>query len=302
MNSKSWVSLGIVVFGTTSLAAQNAPTSYKGLCEASAGVYIDDNHFVVASDETNVLRLYVRGDPSIGIALDFQGASGFDKSDIEAAAKVGDTVYWISSHSLNSNGEDKKKRKIFFATKIVTRNGSTTLEWGGSFLLLRDEILGVAGIQKSDLNIEGMAAAPDGGLFIGLRDTLGGKALIIPFKNPSEVIEYPDKKPSLGTPFTLALAGKGVRGIEQTESGYLIVAGPVSDEGDFSLYRWPGGAKPAVEVEDVNFAPLRPEAIMRVPGKNIMQVLSDDGGEDCDDEVSPVTKRAFRSRDLEIND
>ena len=32
-----------------------AVTEYRGVCEASAGSYIDSDHFLVASDETNVL-------------------------------------------------------------------------------------------------------------------------------------------------------------------------------------------------------------------------------------------------------
>src|SRR5689334_991375 len=44
---------------------------YKGICEASAGAFVDDKHFVVASDETNLLQLYERGkaDP-IGDGID----------------------------------------------------------------------------------------------------------------------------------------------------------------------------------------------------------------------------------------
>jgi hypothetical protein len=92
---------------------------YKGLCEASAGAFVDDKHFVVASDETNRLQLYERGKPDpIGKGFDMGPFTSFDKSDLEGAAVIKDRVYWISSHSFNSDGEDKKKRKVFFATKI----------------------------------------------------------------------------------------------------------------------------------------------------------------------------------------
>ena len=36
---------------------------YKGICEASAGAFIDGTHFAVASDETNKLQIYERGKP-----------------------------------------------------------------------------------------------------------------------------------------------------------------------------------------------------------------------------------------------
>lgn len=294
-----------LVFGfslliATSAAAQAATTTYKGLCEASAGTYVDADHFVVASDETNVLRLYKRGDTSEGVGLDFQGPTGYDKSDIEAAAKSGDMIYWISSHSLNSDGEDKKKRKIFFATKVVAKNGATALEWAGAFPSLRDPIAKIAGVKKSELNIEGMAATSNGGLLIGLRDTLDGHAIVIPFENPSEVIANPNTKPNLGKPFHIKLGGKGVRSMEQMENGYLIVAGPVSDEGSFSLFTWPGNDDPPKEIKEVAFGFLRPEALMRIPGTETVQILSDDGAKDCDDEKSPIAKRAFRSLDLKV--
>src|SRR5213592_1577343 len=62
---------------------------YNGLCEASAGVFVDAKHFVVASDETNRLQLYERGkaDP-IGSGIDMEAFTSFDKSDLEAAAAI----------------------------------------------------------------------------------------------------------------------------------------------------------------------------------------------------------------------
>lgn len=275
--------------------------SYKGLCEASAATYIDNNHFVVASDETNVLRLYRKNDPSSGVALDLTTESGFDKSDIEGVARNGSTVYWISSHSLNSSGEEKKKRKIFLATTIVPKDGSPTLAWAGEFLGLRDAILDVTGSNKSDLNVEGLAVGANGGLLIGLRNTVDGKAIEVPFDNPAEVINNPDTKPALGKPFELDLHGHGIRSIERIGSHYLIVAGPASDEGAFSLYKWTGSHQAAEEVSGSFFGSLRPEALMVVPDSNAVQVLSDDGSSDCDDEASPVQQRAFRSIDMKID-
>jgi hypothetical protein len=102
-------------------AASGEPQTYRGLCEASTAVFLDDTHFAVASDETNIIRIYTRGDTSVGTESDFQTTTGFDKSDIEASARVGDRIYWLSSHSLNSQGEDKKKRKVFFCEQDCAR-------------------------------------------------------------------------------------------------------------------------------------------------------------------------------------
>ncbi|WP_458395850.1 DUF3616 domain-containing protein [Rhizobium ruizarguesonis] len=301
MRFQIWSLGGLVLFlGAASASDLPDPVSYKGLCEASAATYVDNNHFVVASDETNVLRIYARNDKSEGVPLDFQGPSGFDKSDIEAAARDGDIVYWISSHSLNSSGEDKSKRKIFFGTKIVSANNAPTLQWQGEFPQLRGAILDVIGDKKSELNIEGLATTSDGALLIGLRDTIDDKALVIPFANPAEVISHPAKKAALGEPFRLDLHGRGIRSIERVDDQYLIVAGPVSDEGPFSLYRWAGGKSPAEELKVPAFGSLRPEALMQIPGSEVIQILSDDGSKTCDDEKTPLSKRAFRSIEIHL--
>ena len=106
---------------------------YRGICEASTGAFIDGTHFAVASDETNKLQIYEHGKPQpIGNGIDMETFTSFDKSDLEAAAVIGDRIYWMSSHSFNSQGEDKPKRKVFFATKIVQANGKPTLEESGS--------------------------------------------------------------------------------------------------------------------------------------------------------------------------
>lgn len=272
---------------------------YHGICEASAAAFIDETHFAVASDETNVLRIYERGAPSIGERVDLTRFTGFDKSDIEAAARIGDRVYWLSSHSLNSAGQDKAKRKIFFATKIVSRDGVTTLEPVGTpATSLREPLLAAAGVSKTDLNIEGLAATPDGQLLIGLRDTLNGKALVVPFRNPAAVLDQ-QSAPAFGMPIALDLGGKGIRSLDRVEERYFIVAGPVSDASGFALYSWQGPGAEPVRVSDETFEELRPEALMGVPKSKFLQILSDDGADGCTDGPQPGEKNAFRSIDVE---
>lgn len=141
----------------TAFVSSPQAAEYIGLCEASTGVFLDEKHFVVASDETNVLQLYERGKPEpISKGFDLTGAT-FDKSDLEASARIGDRVYWMSSHSFNSDGEDKPKRKVFFATKIEQKDGLPTLTIVGKVVKnLRDPLVAFASIDKAKLNIEGM--------------------------------------------------------------------------------------------------------------------------------------------------
>ncbi|YCI07141.1 hypothetical protein M1D34_31290 (plasmid) [Ensifer sp. D2-11] len=70
------ISGGVSLLNATFSVSQGVTTTYDGLCKASAAVYLDSDRFVVASDETNVLRIYLRGDRSSGIPLDFQAPSG----------------------------------------------------------------------------------------------------------------------------------------------------------------------------------------------------------------------------------
>jgi Protein of unknown function (DUF3616) len=290
------------------LAAREARAAdYMGICEASAGAYIGPNHFVVASDETNQLRIYQRGTPDpIGGAVDMEDFTSFDKSDLEAAARIGDRVYWISSHSFNRQGEDIEKRKVFFATRISVVNGQPTLTAVGSPVkTLRDGIAKAAGVKPSELNVEGLAATPGGGLLVGLRAPLqvqGGEALVVPFHNPGAVVDA-GAQPDFGKVMKLDLAGSGIRSLDLTgeaERPYIVVAGPVSDAADgFALYRWSGkdGDKP-VKVEGTNFAGLKPEGAMTVPDQQLIQLLSDDDNL-CSDEDDPPKKRKFRSIDVQ---
>ena len=70
--------------------------------------------------------------------------------------------------------------------------------------------------------------------------TPDGKALLIPLKNPKQVVD--GKVAKLGKPISLSLGGLGIRSIEYVEAKgkYLIVAGPHGDEGDFQLFNGQG--------------------------------------------------------------
>jgi hypothetical protein len=179
----------------------------------------------------------------------------------------------------------------------VQGNDSVTLEPIGLIVSWREPLLAAAGVTKADLNIEGLAATPEGELLVGLRDTVDGKALVVPFHNPAEVVEH-NKPPEFGTPQPLDLKGNGIRSLERFGTEYLIVAGPVSDLGGFALYSWSGLNKDdPVPVPGISFGDLRPEAMMVVPRTNTVQILSDDGSNHCNDE-EPVEQRAFRSIDF----
>ena len=289
----SGCAVGLILIHATAAVAevQVEQMSFSGLCEASAAVSLDSSHFVVASDESNELRIYGVDGSGPVIAGNF---TDDDKSDLEAATIIGDRIYWISSHSFNSKGEDKPKRKRLFATEVVDGdNGSSLRAVGTPYGALRDAVAAVAGFSNSEINIEGLAATPEGHLLIGFRNLKNGNALIVPLENPSEVVAS-GESPKFGTVDPLDLGGRGIRSIEAVAGSYLIVAGR-GESDDFALFRWAGphGAAPE-PVEGINFEGLRPEALFTM-ADGAVWILSDDGADDCDDEKTPEADRSFRS-------
>lgn len=285
------------------VSAQAAIQHYSGICEASAAVALDAQHFAVADDESNALRIYRVGSsapvrPPLDLARFLKTK---DKaSDLEAAARVGDVVYWLSSHSLTSAGKDREWRRRLFATRIDSSASPPQLTPIGKpyaellAALIAEPLLKSLGLAQAaklppevpgGLNIEGLAATPDGSLLIGLRNPLiAGRAVLVPLRNPAELVNG-STKPRFAAAITLDLGGRGIRSIDRagTNSGYLIVAGPTGDGGSsFALFTWSGVATDA-PVNTAVAVPARfsPEALIVMPGSGQALLLSDDGAR-CD--------------------
>jgi len=267
---------------------------YSGSCDASAGISLSGDIFVVGNDENNTLHFYRRGKPApIGtLPLSTFLGTGSNEADIEGAAQIGSRIYWISSHSRSSNGKRQPSRHRIFATEIRGESSPRLEPVGKPYVdLLRDltdtEALKpyqldaaarLAGEAPGGLNIEGLAATSEGGLLIGLRNPLrDGRARIVPLHNPAGIIE--GERAKLGAPIELDLGRRGIRSIELVGHVYLIVAGPTADSGTFALYRWTGrAADMPTQVTGLTLGTLRPEALFAIPHTSELQLLSDDGG------------------------
>lgn len=274
--------------------------SYRALCDASAAVALGAHHFAVADDEVNTLRIYQRGqaDPVGSLALSaFLGTKQDKESDLEGVAAIGTRIYWISSHGRNASGNVQERRYRFFATEVRAGLIPALVTVGQPYSgLLGDlkktpslkayklaEAAQLAPEAAGGLNIEGLAATPDGRLLIGFRNpTPGGSALIVPLENPKDLIK--GKKAKFGLPIRLDLKGRGIRSIELVSgSSYLVVAGPTADNGSFSLLRWSGKSGAAAQaVPQIEFENFRPEALFAIPDTDTVQILSDDGGVNMD--------------------
>lgn len=295
-------------------SAAGALETYRGPCDASAAVALDRQYFVVGNDENDVLATYRRGEGAVVARLDlaqFLGTRRKEESDIEGAATVGSRVYWITSHSRNSRGVAQPSRHRVFATDVRAGDVPSVAPVGTPYRdLLRDlvEAPALASWQLADaaklaaeapggLNIEGLAATPDGRLLVGFRNPLReGRALVVPIDNPAEVVA--GARARLGTPAALDLGGRGVRSMELVGAVYYIVAGPVGDSGTFALFRWSGAASEAPVPVAVDLGTLRPEALFAIPGTDDLVLLSDDGGtlvngKECKD--LKMSQQAFRA-------
>jgi len=293
---------------------------FRGASDASAIIVQDKGSVLVADDENNTLRTYgLEG----GKPVSFLGLSGFLKAegkffevDIEAAARIGDRAYWISSHGRNRHGKWRPNRLRFFATDYVkTASGAAWRPVGKPYADLVSNMLGDANVRQAcpelaasfrqskrtgeqiwalapkdkGLNIEGLCASPDGSrLFIGFRNPLversGSKdrlAIVIALLNPAEVIDK-SSEPRFARPLLWDLGGRGVRDmVYSSHHGRIfILAGPKDSKGGFALYRWSGKAADKPDrVRKLKFRgeDWRPEALAAFGGSDKLLLLSDDG-------------------------
>jgi hypothetical protein len=293
---------------------------FFGMCDASGAVPLSASRFAVADDEDNVLRVYdARQGGSALSGVDISGPLGIPlkgkrerrapEIDIEAAVKLGETAFWIGSHGRSSAGKLKQERLRLFATALSAAEAPELRGRGYERLLsvlIADpryapfELAAAAERapkESGGLNIEGLSARREGGLWVGFRSPLvRGKALLAALLNPEQVVKGEDAR--LGDPALLALDGLGVRDLAFWRDRYWILAGASGSDGPASaLYRWQGRGDP-VRVE-ADLRAFNPEAIVAFDGQDRLLLLSDDGtveidGTACKD-LEDSRRRRFRA-------
>ena len=288
-----------LVFATFALMLLATPAdtaeTYRGACDASAAVSIGARHFLVAADEYNrpdpdmpgrkkdrgdFLLLFENGksEPVQVFSLPRRLRDDDRRElDIEGAARIGQRIFWITSHGRNRKGTLRPSRYRVLATDFSGTPGSNDfrLKFVGSFnqlvpqmldgrnwsepgdgkterlinILARATRLGDSKRKKlapkrKGLNIEGLAVGTNrSSLLIGLRNPLiDGKAVVIELKNPSDLVNGHSARAVFGKPVFLDLNNKGIRAMEYApdSGGFLLIAGPAGSQGNFALYKWPG--------------------------------------------------------------
>lgn len=288
----TWETAHTMGFGASAQASDQlkvrSKLTFHGICDGSAAVRLDTDTLLVAYDESNTLFSYdlwggsplAHQDMGDMLRLEDDG-----EMDLEAVARQDDQLWWIGSHGRDGKGKDAPNRKVLFATNIPTSN-LDDIEIRAGPMDLTDVLLAhshVAAVLTSDvlarkpkkggLNIEGLAAHPQGGLLVGFRsplsksDGLKGNAWVVHLDRVGETFKVQQLH-------ELDLDNRGIRDIVRNDSHYVIIAGPVSPGGPFALYRWDGQNEPT-QMDSEPFDDLNLEAI--VPLKRQWLVLSDDG-------------------------
>lgn len=292
---------------------------FHGAADVSAAVFLDTAHFVTADDETNFLRIYNVNiteqpvsllDLSAFLAVDSEHPEG----DIEAAARIGDRIYWITSHGRNKDGKMRPGRHRFFCTRIKTDGNGLKLDPAGQactnlmrqFLAhsspVTETIAKAARFEESlskkerknlapkeeGLNIEGLGFyPPNESLLIGLRNPLyspdgkkGGKAIIIELLNPRSMVDE-GTDAQFGRILVWDLNDRGVRGIEYSSQYevFYILAGPIDSETTFALYQWGGDFEhqPVPLFVWPRNDTFNPEGIAERSSDALLWLFSDDG-------------------------
>lgn len=271
------------------------------MCDASAAIPLSRSLFIAVSDEDNVLRLYDADRPGPPLReLDFSAALGLvkptrsdplraEESDLEAATRVGDLAFFVTSHGRSSSGKFKSARLRFFAT-TTPPDGAATLV-GQPYERLLDDLLAEPSLAafglraaaelppkaRGGLNLEGMTARPEGGVLLGFRNPIpNGRALLVPLENPSELIRG-NANARFGAPITLDLDGLGVRGLSHHRDRYLIEAGHFDRGGASSLFVWDGPGQSPVRVQQLDLSDFNPEGFFTPENRDEILLLSDDG-------------------------
>ncbi len=233
-----------------------------------SGIVVTADFMALATDEGHQIQLFKPlktkpgqhvWQPSQLITLDSSPAALSTELDIEGLAWQAPYLYAIGSHSvkrakLKDNKSEKQNlkrlqtisrepaRQQLFRIQLDTQYKAVAVE----SLSLAEELqnhptLGLfAGIpsKENGVDIEGLAIDAKGRLLVGLRGPVlrGNIASVLRLKLHKKKFQIKSVKT-----LYLPLAGRGIRGISEMTSDFLLLTGAVGDQDlSYQVYRWDG--------------------------------------------------------------
>ncbi|MCW2523960.1 MAG: hypothetical protein JWO63_2295, partial [Frankiales bacterium] len=251
---------------------------YAGAGNFSTAIEVGGGYLIAGDDESNILRLYQEGQSGDPVkTFDFTSVvpAGTTEIDIEASARVGNTIYWTGSMSNSNSGDLAPTRNTLFAATISGSGASTTLTYQGSYSGIRADMIawdqnnghglganklglaasaasGLGGHESDAFDVEGMefAAGSSTTAYIAFRAPLQStssrtQALVVPVTNLAALTANGNPgttKATFGAPMFWNLGGLGIRDIRMNADGqYLVLAGTADGTNNsFKLYTWDG--------------------------------------------------------------
>jgi hypothetical protein len=230
-----------------SAAAPDATSNYLyDFSNASTAIDVGGGYFLVGDDSFNDIALYQAGVSGPPVATwNFDSSMGVKDTsqlDLEASARIGNTIYWVGSEGNSSTApyDYKPNRTIIFATTLSGSGASASLSFVGFYKNMRADLInwdiangnrygfnaGSGGIASggqtpkeiNGFNIEGaeFAAGGSGTLYLGFRAPIvpavaGGQALVVPITNLASLISGSGDtgSASFGTPLLWSLTPNG---------------------------------------------------------------------------------------------
>jgi hypothetical protein len=304
-------------YGLSASQGDGSDRYYAGAGNASTAIDVGDGYMIVADDEGNVLRLYhERNSSGPTKTFDFTKVLpvGTSEADIEASARVGNTLYWMGSLSNKKSGKLAPEHDIVFAATLTGSGASAELSYLGSYTHLREDMvawdeangdpLGLAASTASGLpsneadgfNAEGLefAKGSDEEAYVAFRAPLEPPndrkdALLIPVSNFGSLVAHGNPgstKATFGNRLEWNLGGLALREIRRNSDGeFLAIAGTSTDaNSQFGLYAWDGNPADQPVLTETGLSSVAEgawESVVSVPDPvadgSTVELLEDDG-------------------------
>ncbi len=304
-------------YGVSANQGDESDRYYAGAGNASTAIDVGGGYMVVADDEGNVLRLYHErnsGEPTKTFDFTKVLPVGTSEADIEASARVGNTLYWIGSLSNKKSGKAAPEHDIVFAATLSGSGASTELTYLGSYTHLREDMVawdeangdplglaastapGLPSNEADGFNAEGLefAAGSTETAYVAFRAPLQPTndrkdALLIPVTNFASLVTHgnPGSSPAtFGGALEWNLEGRGLRELRRNAAGqFLAIAGTSDDSNStFGLYAWDGNPADQPVLSSTPLSSVNEgawEDIVSVPeplvGGSTVELLQDDG-------------------------